>query len=141
MVAIGTLAFVGFAKSTTIFHYPSSAKRILTPLSSLSENPSPARVRDAIVWLVNNNGGDEKMMDDMLSIAFCESSFNVKAYNPKDSDGTPSIGLYQFKERTFYYFAEKYKIQNPDILNPAQQIELTYKMFDDGYKHLWGCWK
>lgn len=42
----------------------------------------------------------------------CESSFNPNAINPKDSDGTASFGILQFKPPTFRYFVMKYNLFN-----------------------------
>ena len=42
----------------------------------------------------------------------CESSNNPSAVNPKDSDGTPSHGLWQFKIGTWKHYIKKYDLFN-----------------------------
>jgi len=130
---------VSFAKSSTIYHYQSEAKVIqLNPLTSLGENPSSERVKEAIKFLVINMGG--KNLNDILLTADCESNFNTRVY-VKDDGGSPSSGLFQYKDSTFYYFAQKYHLEDPNIWSVRQQIELTYKLIDDGYGHLWTCYR
>lgn len=43
-------------------------------------------------------------------MAYCESTNNPLAVNPVDLDGTPSLGLYQFKPGTFRHYVEKYNL-------------------------------
>lgn len=75
----------------------------------------------------------------MVRLVQCESAFNQVAYNPKDSDGLPAIGLLQFKQATFYQFANKYGVKDAWVWNPLQQIRVATLMIRDGYAHLWGC--
>ena len=44
------------------------------------------------------------------ALEWCESRGNKGAINPKDNDGTPSYGAFQFKPSTLYYYATMYKI-------------------------------
>lgn len=39
------------------------------------------------------------------ALEWCESNGIPSAINPKDSDGTPSYGAFQFKPQSFIYFA------------------------------------
>ena len=84
-----------------------------------------------------------KVSDDIISFLIaCESSGNPLAFNPKDTDGLPAKGILQFKDKTFYRFAELLKIENPDIWNPSQQIKIAEYMLSKGMGYSWGnCWK
>lgn len=46
----------------------------------------------------------------VTALKWCESRGVGGAVNPKDSDGTPSYGAFQFKPGTFYYFANLYGV-------------------------------
>lgn len=61
----------------------------------------------------------------------CESGGNDKALNPKDTDGTESIGRYQFKTKTFYGFAKQYKIKVTDVWNGDEQEQILDRMIRD----------
>ncbi len=66
---------------------------------------------------------------DRLEI--CESGGNPKALNPKDLDGTPSKGAFQFKDTTFTYFSRKYGIKTTSIWNREEQRSLVKRMATD----------
>jgi len=61
----------------------------------------------------------------------CESRFDVKALNLKDTDGFPKYSLLQFHKPTFYGAGGK------DIWNWREQLEIGMKMMADG---LWNKW-
>lgn len=62
----------------------------------------------------------------------CESGGNDKALNPKDLDGTPSHGRYQFKDTTFYGFAKQYGIKVTSHKNgDEQELILDRMILDD----------
>lgn len=61
----------------------------------------------------------------------CESGGNDTALNPKDLDGTPSHGRYQFKDTTFYAYAKKYNIKVTSYLNGDEQELLLDQMIQD----------
>lgn len=61
----------------------------------------------------------------------CESGGNDKAVNPKDLDGTPSYGRFQFKPGTFYGFAKKYGIVVSDYRNGDEQELILDSMITD----------
>lgn len=61
----------------------------------------------------------------------CESGENDKALNPKDSDGTPSKGRFQFKDSTFNWLSKKYKIPTTSIWNGDEQESILRRMIDD----------
>lgn len=80
------------------------------------------------------------LFPEIREIAFCESGINNKALNPKDSDGTRSVGLLQFKDKTFYKWAKLAQIDKPDIWNPIQQIVLYRWADEQGLNYHWGCY-
>lgn len=77
--------------------------------------------------------------ESIIKTLQCESRFNIDAYNPKDSDGLPAIGISQFKEKTFYNFAKQMGLQ-ADIENPVDQIDVMTWAFSKGYARHWGCY-
>ena len=46
----------------------------------------------------------------IAALEWCESRGNPRAINPKDKDGTPSFGAFQFKPETLEWYGQKYKI-------------------------------
>lgn len=78
-------------------------------------------------------------VEPLLRVAQCESHMNPKALNPKDVDGLPAYGLFQFKKATFNYFAKKAGIIKPDIWNPEHQAQAAAYAFSVGQKKQWGC--
>ena len=69
----------------------------------------------------------------------CESGGNPDAINPMDRDGTPSLGLVQFKPSTLYEEGRRYKIfadiepneiQNI-IFDPSIQIAVVSRMIEE----------
>ncbi len=67
-----------------------------------------------------------------FGIAACESELNPKAYNPKDTDGLPAVGIFQFKDKTFKGFGGK-----GDIWNPEEQTRIAGEMMS---RHLFRHW-
>lgn len=76
--------------------------------------------------------------EKMIRVAKCESTFNPKAYNPKDVDGRPKYGLYQFDRDTFNFYAPKSGIEKLDIWDAQQQAHTTAYMLSIK-KDQWGC--
>lgn len=62
----------------------------------------------------------------------CESGGDDKALNPKDTDGTRSVGRYQFKDATFAHFSEEYKIPTTSVWNGDEQDTLLDQMIEHG---------
>lgn len=60
----------------------------------------------------------------------CESSGNPKAINPKDLDGTPSYGSFQFKPSTFNMYAKRYGIEG-ELMDRSAQREIVVNMLGD----------
>jgi transglycosylase-like protein with SLT domain len=67
------------------------------------------------------------------ALEWCESNGNPGAINPKDSDGTPSYGLLQFKPGTFAEFARIYHLASTtDYMDPVEQAQIVTKMIESG---------
>ena len=49
------------------------------------------------------------------ALEWCESRGKSQAINPKDRDGTPSYGGFQFKPSTFEMYRERYGIEMPIV--------------------------
>lgn len=73
-------------------------------------------------------------------VMFCESSGNPKAWNKKDP-GVGSKGIFQFQEGTFYSYAARVGIENPDIWNNTHQAQVASYMFSKGLAYHWSCYK
>lgn len=65
----------------------------------------------------------------LIKIARCESSLNIRAYNPAG----PYIGLFQFLPSTFYANGGK------DLYNPYDQSDVAARMISRGMARHWGC--
>lgn len=91
------------------------------------------------LWLYEKTGFDIKLFKKVYKLEQCESQHTSWAINPKDRDGTPSYGAFQFKPTTLLYYAKKYGYEiNPEpneILNLAFDryftAEIVIKMFQD----------
>ena len=94
-------------------------------------------VEDYILFTAYNEGVPAQLAWD---IARCESKFNPLAHNTTDPNGG-SKGVFQFQAKTFYGFAEKYGIENPDIWNTAQQVHVAIRMLKNNLAFHWTCSK
>jgi hypothetical protein len=78
----------------------------------------------------------------LKALASCESGVDPSEINPMDTNGLPSIGLFQYQQKTWDWWTS---IIDPnkswDIMNPYHQIQVTLWAFEQGYQHHWGCWK
>jgi hypothetical protein len=84
---------------------------------------------------------DSSLSIKIDQLATCESSNNPNALNPKDSNGLPSMGLFQFQSKSWKYFVDKYKLWNTSnwsgtdyantIYNSNMQLSIVQKMFVD----------
>ena len=74
-------------------------------------------------------------------LSYCESGHNQNAINPRDLDGTPSLGEFQFKVGTWKYYVKKYDLfnwknweeadwQNSLMSGWHQEVVLTYMIYD-----------
>lgn len=67
------------------------------------------------------------------SLEDCESGGSAKAINPRDTDGTPSYGLLQFKPTTYAEFAWIYKLASTtDYMDPEEQEQIVIQMILKG---------
>ena len=64
----------------------------------------------------------------LKKLAVCESNLNPKAFNPKDVDGRPKYGLFQYDKRTFV---------GEDIWDWKEQTEQTAEWLSRGYWKKW----
>lgn len=69
------------------------------------------------------------------ALEWCESRGVENAVNPKDRDGTPSYGSFQFKPSTLVYYAEIYGIATTTVMDAAVQRKVVEAMVLDG-KHI-----
>lgn len=66
-------------------------------------------------------------IDKWISVlAQCESNNNELAVNPKDVDGTPSIGRFQFKFGTFKAYVKKYNLFDWKVFVQQDWINALY---------------
>src|SRR3990167_3229748 len=69
-------------------------------------------------------------------LAMCESSLNPKAYVANDG-GSESIGLFQFKTKTFECATKRYNLKGLDIWNPEHQKIVATKLLEEGRHSHW----
>ena len=62
------------------------------------------------------------------ALEWCESRGNAEAINPKDLDGTPSYGAFQFKPSTLEMFAKKYGVATTTLMDYATQRKVVEQM-------------
>lgn len=91
----------------------------------------PIEVAPTATELVAKLPQDESLDAWIGKLAQCESGGNWKALNPKDLDGTPSKGKFQFKDTTFDYFSGIYKIATTTIWNGDEQELILREMVKD----------
>ncbi len=72
--------------------------------------------------------------EQMLKLGECESNFKANAVT-----ASTYFGVYQFTKGTFEEYAKELKIENPDPLNPEQNIEVAIYMIQNGQLSRWGC--
>ena len=54
---------------------------------------------------------------------------------------TKDTGTCQFQHQTFYYLANKYNLNNANILNESSQIAVMVLAFKDGRQNYWNGYK
>lgn len=68
----------------------------------------------------------------ITALQWCESRGKDEAVNPKDRDGTPSYGAFQFKPSTFYNLSARYGLStSTDYMDSKQQREIVRRMLAD----------
>lgn len=73
------------------------------------------------------------------ALEWCESQGKPTAVNPKDSDGTPSYGLLQFKPGSYAYFASLYGLASTtNYRDPDEQEQIVTDMILSGKVNLHG---
>ena len=89
-----------------------------TKLALLAEKSSPEWLfnHQREVWLAN--------------LEWCESHGIPSAVNPKDNDGTPSFGAFQFKPATFRGYSKKYGLTG-SLMDYESQKAIMLRMLDD----------
>lgn len=80
---------------------------------------------------------DKTLADYLVKLSNCESGGSWTALNPKDLDGTPSKGKFQFKESTFNEFSALYGIATTSIWNGNEQQEIVTEMAQTLTKKQW----
>lgn len=75
----------------------------------------------------------------LVKTAWCESHWDMNKHNTLDPNGG-SIGGLQFQIKTFYSYAEKAGIKNPDIHNKVHQAKTGAYMFSIGQAKQWTTW-
>jgi len=68
----------------------------------------------------------------IYALEWCESAGIKQALNPRDRDGTPSYGGFQFKPETFVYYFDKYKLEVPQL----RADEISFLHYDSQKKIL-----
>ena len=67
------------------------------------------------------------------ALELCESGGDPAAINPRDSDGTPSYGILQFKPGTYAEFAKLYGLASTtDYMNATEQEQIVTQMIVRG---------
>lgn len=64
-------------------------------------------------------------------LANCESGDYDHAINPKDTDGTASLGTFQFKVTTYEWLLNKYDIPTAPIFSSTTQRAIVRRMIND----------
>lgn len=76
----------------------------------------------------------------LLKVGECESGYNEKAHNKTDPNGG-SKSYMQFQSTTFYGYAKKIGIQNPNIWNKIQVAQVAAYMFSIGEGNQWTTYR
>lgn len=108
-----------------------------SPVENIVSETSP----DWWQWVLENDTA-------MYTLATCESGRNPEAINPMDG-GSPSYGLLQWKESSFWFYNGKYNLlpdlERPEVINviydPNIQIRLAQKVLEEprGYLNWKNC--
>ena len=76
-------------------------------------------------------------MDGLLQ---CESNGKRGAYNPRDIDGLPAFGEFQYKKATWNLWSKESGIKG-DPMNRKSATEMTRWALLSGKGKSWGCFK
>lgn len=133
-IAISTIGLIGMTyKAVQIVQVEAKAMASQEVIRNLTSE------ENFKLWLYEKTGYNLKLFKKVYKLENCESNHIAWAVNPKDRDGTPSYGAYQFKPSTLLYYAKKYGYNiNPEpqeIINLAFDrkfvSEIVIKMFQD----------
>ena len=112
-----------------------------TDVGSPVETAVPETSPDWWLWVLEND-------PELYALATCESGRNPDAINPMDG-GSPSHGLLQWKESSFWYYNEKYNIlpelERGEVMNviydPNIQIKMAQAVLEEpkGYLNWKNC--
>ncbi len=95
ILLIGILAGIG-ATGTATMYWPIITTEYVYVRQEAKVEPVDQLTHEQRVWLG--------------VLEWCESRGNNKAINPRDRDGTPSYGGFQFKPSTLAYYATMYDV-------------------------------
>lgn len=70
----------------------------------------------------------------LSALEWCESGGSPTAINPKDLDGTPSLGAFQFKPSTFDLYSKKYGIKGELMDRDIQRLIVAQMLNDSSVK-------
>lgn len=73
----------------------------------------------------------DNLKETLHKLALCESGDNEKAINPRDTNGLPSFGLFQFQKTTFQENCEG------DIFSRTDQTNCAAKLIKQGEAWRW----
>ena len=122
-MAIGTLAFVGTARSTTTYIYQPTITVIKKP-RPVQQNYSVEFLKDFVGEVSIKQQLDTQDYNDIVATIQCESSFFA---DPPHNN--ISWGVAQFTPVTWHDFG------HGDIMNPISQIEVMVSMWNKWEMH------
>lgn len=120
-------------ESQALKEIKNSEKKII-PISVPKNNQNSAQNTDLTQMIIERCQKYNCDANKMLKVVKCESG-------GRNIAGTGGhIGPFQFTSRTFYSFATKYGVSNPDIWNMSDQVEVAAQMFAQNLgKQHWSC--
>lgn len=94
----------------------------LLPIRAHGEPPTPEPV--VLTVYVEKPALNASQVLWLARLMQCESGLKASAVNPSDLDGTPSLGVLQFKIGTFTHYKAKYGIEG-DIMDAVPQVAIV----------------
>ena len=132
ILLIGFLSVLSVPKTEADFipNIPLLPSPVIAPVKTVK-----ASLSDLIAYNADKYQVDSESISKTIH---CESRNNPKAINRNDPNGG-SKGIAQFQTKTFYNYAKKINIKNPDIWNTEQQVEVMAYMFSINQQKQWSC--
>ena len=97
-----------------------------------AESPAPPIEIELVLTAVYTRDLEAEIQAWLKSLETCESNGNERAINPMDTDGTESVGLYQFKYSTWKHYLKKYGMDSQtSIWEGKLQRQVVRRMVDD----------